>query len=298
MEIVNKNIESVSQAIQLLVISGKGGTGKTTLTAALTHLSRHAVVADCDVDAADLHLLIKPELYQSYEYFGGQKAVIDRDKCTKCDLCSDYCRFNAIDHFRINHLACEGCGFCYRICPDNAIEMHANISGYYNLARCKTGDFIFARLKPGEGNSGKLVSKVKNHAQKISDRKSIRWLFIDGPPGIGCPVNASLSGANIVLVITEPTVSGLHDLKRVIKLIMRFNIPAAVVINKYDLNRNMTDWIEKFAKKIHLLFVARIPFDDAVENALMAGKTVMEYAQSPAAMAISGIWHKINKLMN
>jgi MinD superfamily P-loop ATPase len=282
---------------QLVIISGKGGTGKTTLTAAFTKLADMLSVADCDVDAADLHLVLGPDIMQSYPYQGGKKAVIDLDNCTECFLCVDHCRFDAIQNFSIDPLACEGCGFCYHVCPENAIQMKQVVSGYYRVSKIPEGDFVDAALEPGEGNSGKLVSEVKNRAKQIAEQQDNSWLLIDGPPGIGCPVNASLTGVDFAVIITEPSVSGLHDLKRVIELIKRFRIPSAIVINKYNINQEMSQAIETYASEIRLEIAGKIPFDERVDKALVAGKTIVEIDDSPAAKEIANIWRKVNQIM-
>jgi MinD superfamily P-loop ATPase len=282
---------------QVVIISGKGGTGKTTLAAAFTKMTKNVVVADCDVDAADLPLVLKPEIKHSFSYLGTKKAVIDPKHCTECSLCVEYCRFDAIHNYKVDPFACEGCGFCYRICPENAIIMQDIISGYYYVSVFSGGDFVFAALEPGEGNSGKLVSEVKNRSKSIAQRVESKRLFVDGPPGIGCPVNASIAGVDFAIIVTEPTVSGLHDLKRVVQLIKRFHIPAAVVINKYDLNQDMTNWIEKYAIKINLEIAGKIPFDENVDKALLAEKSIIEFEDSPAAREISHIWDKVNQIL-
>ena len=281
---------------QVVVISGKGGTGKTTLTAALAALTKNTVVADCDVDAADLYILLKPEIKQSYSYVGGKKAVIDPVSCTGCSACEIYCRFDAIHDFKVDPLACEGCGFCYRICPEDAVELKEVLSGYYYESIYTGGDFLYASLEPGEGNSGKLIGEVKKLAMGISEYSQKDWYLVDGPPGIGCPVNASLTGADHAIIITEPTISGFHDLERVVQTVNRFQVSAAVIINKYDLNLNMTKKIEVFALRINMQIVGKIPFDDTVEKALIAGKNIIEFEDSPAAVEIFKIWNEVKQL--
>jgi MinD superfamily P-loop ATPase len=283
---------------QVVIISGKGGTGKTTLTAAFAALAKNPVVADCDVDAADLYILLKPEIKQSFSYAGGKKAVIDPVSCTGCSACEMYCRFDAIHNFQVDPLACEGCGFCYRICPENAVELKEVLSGYYYESTYTGGDFLYASLQPGEGNSGKLIGEVKNRANSIAEHSKKEWYLVDGPPGIGCPVNASLTGADYVIIITEPTVSGLHDLERVVQVVNRFKIPAAVVINKYDLNLNMTKKIEAFASRINMQIAGKIPFDETVDKALIAGRNIIEFEESPAALEIFNIWNEVKQLKN
>jgi MinD superfamily P-loop ATPase len=299
MQMKNENtISSNTNYVKhMTIISGKGGTGKTTLTAAFTRLADKIVVADCDVDAADLHLVLEPEIQQSYSYRGGKKAVIDREKCTECNLCVEHCRFGAINNLQVDPLACEGCGFCNHICPENAVSMNEVISGYYHVSVFPDGDFVDAALQPGEGNSGKLVSEVKDLSKSIAEKNECKWLLIDGPPGIGCPVNASLAGVDYAIIITEPTVSGLHDLERVMQLIIRFRIPSAIVINKYDINPEMTNVIETYASDINLEIAGKIPFDDNVDRALLAGRTIMDVLDSPAAKEIAQIWERVIRMI-
>jgi len=277
----------------VVIVSGKGGTGKTTLAAGFTKLAENVVVADCDVDAADLHLVLQPELTQSYPYQGGKKAVIDLAACTECSLCIDHCRFEAIHYFVVDSLACEGCGFCYHICPENAVRMEEVTSGYYHENVFSGGELVDAVLEPGEGNSGKLVVEVKKRAKIIAEQKMHNWLLIDGPPGIGCPVNASLAGVDAAIVITEPTVSGLHDLERIVQLLQRFRMPAKIVINKYDINPQMTARIHQYALERNMEIAGTIPFDENVDQALLNGKSIVEYPDSPAAKEISKIWQKV-----
>jgi MinD superfamily P-loop ATPase len=283
---------------QIVLVSGKGGTGKTTLAAALSSLLDKQVVADGDVDAADLHILLSPRVKNNNSYIGGKKAAIDLERCTRCDLCQEYCRFEAIDNYRVDPLACEGCGFCYRICPEQAITFREVISGYYRESTIPSGDFVDAELLPGEGNSGKLVSEVKKRAQAIAAREKIRWLIVDGPPGIGCPVNASLAGVDLALVVTEPTVSGLYDLERLIQLIKRFHLPSGVVINKHNLNPAMCEKIEQYTRKEGLSLFGKIPFDEAVVTALLARKIITEFPDSQATREIILIYEQIKKFFD
>lgn len=284
---LNKNFK------QIVIVSGKGGTGKTTITAALAVLSQNTVVADCDVDAANLDILLKPTIEKTEPYIGGKKAEIDSVRCTKCSLCEEYCRFDAIHNFSVDPIACEGCGFCVRICPEGAIEFREAISGKYFAGAFNSSPFFSAKLQPGEGNSGKLVSEVKKQADNIMQTASWEWYYGDGPPGIGCPVNASMTGADLVLVVTEPTVSGLHDLERLVQLTKRFQISTAVVINKFDLNSEMTIKIESFALRNGLPLMGKIPFDETVVWSLMKEKNIIDFPDSPAANAILSIWQSV-----
>ncbi|MBN2365343.1 MAG: (4Fe-4S)-binding protein [Calditrichaeota bacterium] len=282
---------------QIVIVSGKGGTGKTTLAAALCELFENRVVSDTDVDAADLHILLKPEILERHEYSGGNKAVINRELCTGCDLCEEYCRFDAIHDYQVDPLACEGCGFCVRLCPENAISFPKAISGFFQESAIKNGEFVDAELLPGSGNSGKLVSEVKKSAAALASQNQRAWLIVDGPPGIGCPVNASLTGTDLAVIVTEPTVSGLHDLSRLIELTQRFRIPSAIVINKSDLNPENTKNIQKFAESENIPFLGIIPYDDVVLKALISEKSVINFPDSSAAVHICQVYKNILELL-
>ena len=283
---------------QIVIVSGKGGTGKTTITAAFAALADSQVIADCDVDAADLHILLKPEITQTHPYTGSKKARINIDLCSQCEICEEYCRFDAIKNFIIDSVKCEGCGFCVKLCPDNAIEFEDTIAGFYFKGKVGPHPFLSARLNPGEGNSGKLVSQVKQQAQKVLQQSWKKWMIVDGPPGIGCPVNASLSGADFILIITEPTVSGLHDLRRIVKLIQRFDVSAGIIINKFDLNKEISNKIQCLARNEKLPVLGQIPFDETVIESLMKEEIITHYPNSSAGKIIIEAWQKIGKLLN
>lgn len=279
---------------QLVILSGKGGTGKTTLAAAFSRLAENSVITDCDVDAADLFILLKPETKEALAFFGGKKASINKVACTRCGLCMQICRFDAIRDFLVDDILCEGCGFCFRVCPDEAIEFNKVISGnYYDCRIANDAEFLYAKLLPGEGSSGKLVAELKKKASGYFERNKRDWFIVDGPPGIGCPVNASLSGADSVVLITEPTLSGLHDLKRIIKLIQSFKIQVAVVINKFDLNEEITESIETFLGIEGIPVKGKIPFDERVLFALQQEKDIMDVPESNAAKEIRTIWNSL-----
>ena len=283
---------------QIVIVSGKGGTGKTTITAAFAALADSQVIADCDVDAADLHILLKPEITQTHPYTGSKKARINIDLCSQCGICEEYCRFDAIKNFIIDSVKCEGCGFCVKLCPDNAIEFEDTIAGFYFKGKVGPHPFLSARLNPGEGNSGKLVSQVKQQAQKVLQQSWKKWMIVDGPPGIGCPVNASLSGADFILIVTEPTVSGLHDLRRIVKLIQRFDVSAGIIINKFDLNKEISNKIQCLARNEKLPVLGQIPFDETVIESLMKEEIITHYPNSSAGKIIIEAWQKIGKLLN
>jgi len=278
---------------QIGVVSGKGGTGKTTLVAALAALAGKLVVADADVDAADLHILLKPSVERSYPYVGGKKAFIDLLHCTQCGICEKHCRFKAIRDFHVDLLACEGCGFCVQLCPENCIDFKEVVAGFYHEGIFPGGELVDAALQPGEGNSGKLVSQVKKRAEELLTTNKRAWLIVDGPPGIGCPVNASLSGADLVLIVTEPTVSGLHDPERLVQLIHRFDIPAGVIINKADLNSRICSQIISYSENEGIPVLGRIPFDEQVITTLLQKKIITDFPDSPATMEIVKIYDNI-----
>ncbi len=261
---------------QIVVLSGKGGAGKTTLTAALASLINNKVVIDCDVDAANLHLILEPEIMNSFVFSGTKKASIERSKCEECGLCETVCRFDAINNYTIDQLSCEGCGFCYRICPYEAIKFNSVKSGSY--FECKLPDeskFYYARLSPGEGNSGKLVSEIKRKAlENISP--VIEWVIVDGPPGIGCPVNASIAAADLAVIVTEPTLSGIHDLKRLIALLKTFKMKSCIVVNKYDLNESISIQISNYAEEEKIPVIGTIPFNPEFMKALINGKNIVK----------------------
>ncbi len=276
---------------QIAVISGKGGTGKTVVTGSLASLANSKVMVDCDVDAADLHLLLHPEVKERHEFKSGQSAVIDKGLCKECGKCLSVCRFGAIKpDFSVEQFSCEGCGLCGHICPYGAIGMEENTAGEWFISDTKYGPFIHARLGIAEENSGKLVAKIRQAASELAEKKSLDYVIIDGPPGIGCPVIASLSGVDRALIVTEPTLSGLHDAGRVMDVAGHFNIPVKLVVNKYDLNQAMTEKIEAFCRQKDIPVIGRIAFDKTVVQALVAGKTIVEYGQCPAGDEIRKIW--------
>jgi len=280
---------------QIVVLSGKGGTGKTTFVASFAALSQNIVVADCDVDAADLHLLLKPEKTEFKQEFTGSKlAFINKTLCVECGECEKACRFNAIKNFQVDPFLCEGCGVCAYICPVNAVVLKEKISGYVFISRTKYGPLIHAKLEIAESNSGKLVTLVKNNAKNVALTENQEIILVDGPPGIGCPVIASLSEANLVIAVTEPTLSGLHDLERILSLTNHFNIPTFIAINMYDINLENYKKIVDFCHKTNVPILGEIPFDPVVVEALVNGKPVVEYApECKASIGIKLIWEKV-----
>lgn len=280
---------------ELVVISGKGGTGKTSVAASLACLARNSVIADCDVDAADMHLVLRPERAHSEIFEGGAKAWVDRDLCTSCGECLRYCRFDAIsEDFVVDPISCEGCGVCARFCPADAIEMRRHVSGEWFVSDTRCGTLVHARLGIAEGNSGKLVTLIKKKAREIAREKGLDLVIVDGSPGTGCPVIASISGAALVLIVTEPTVSGIHDLQRVLDLARHFNVRAAVCVNKADINPDNVAAIREFCSASGVTISGNIPYDMDVIRAQVAGKSIVEYSGGQAAKEITRIWEELN----
>jgi MinD superfamily P-loop ATPase len=282
---------------ELVVLSGKGGTGKTSIVASFAALAESKVLADCDVDAADLHLVLQPTMRENHEFWSGQVAVIDNDKCTQCGLCQELCRFDAIDDFKVDPISCEGCGFCFHICPAEAIVMKDSMSGHWYISDTKYGPLVHARLGIAQENSGKLVALVRQQARRIAESDQLDYIISDGPPGIGCPVISSLSGANLALLVTEPTQSGIHDLERVLGVCRHFGIPALVCINKYDINEDNTRKIEDYCLSQGLGATARIPFDNVFTESIVKGIPVVEYSRDGVAKSIESLWQRIYRLL-
>ena len=282
---------------EVVVLSGKGGTGKTCIVGSFAALAQKKVLADCDVDAADLHLLLSPSVKQETEFWSGQVAHIDGDKCTQCGLCQDLCRFDAIKDFRVDPVSCEGCGFCSHICPAEAITMSESLSGYWYISDTKYGPLVHARLGIAQENSGKLVAVAKQQAKQIAQRDGLDYIISDGPPGIGCPVISSLSGANLALLVTEPTLSGIHDLERVLGVCGHFGIPALVCVNKYDLNEDNTRQIEAYCSNQGVAVASRIPFDNVVTEAVVHGVPVVEYSDGRVSREIGALWQSVSRAL-
>jgi len=288
---------------ELVVVSGKGGTGKTSIAASIATLAKASVMADCDVDASNLELLFSPTLRTREAFTGGMQAVINGDLCAGCGKCESLCRFEAIHPimetgrrvFAVKAADCEGCGVCAAYCPKQAVELKPVKGGEWFLSDTSYGPLVHARLQPGLGNSGKLTTLVRNQARKIANETGRRFLLIDGPPGVGCPAIASLSGATRVLAVTEPTPSGAHDLERILELARHFQIPAWVCVNKFDLNEEATMQIERRAVELGAEIVERIPYDKSVTEAQRQLRPVVEHEDSPAARAIVRLWDTISK---
>ena len=286
---------------ELVVISGKGGSGKTSVTASFAVLADKSVLADCDVDAPDLHLVLTPQILEHHKFYSGHEAVIRTRDCIACGACLAHCRYHAVimeqknsdlPQFSIDPVACEGCGVCVRFCPVQAIDFPERLCGEWMISETRCGPMVHARLGVAAENSGKLVSTVRNQARRIAQERKQSLILVDGPPGIGCPVIASLTGASQVLAVTEPTVSGQHDLERVLALTRHFNIPACVCINKWDLNPEMTDRIEELARQAGATPAGRIRYDPLVTRAQIQKQAVVEI-DAPSGDDLVQVWKQL-----
>lgn len=292
---------------ELVVVSGKGGTGKTSLVAAFASLSTHAVLADCDVDAANLHLLLEPRVQERSEFRAGHVARIRMTDCTGCGICRDFCRFDAVlngrgtsSHctFSIDELACEGCGVCVHFCPEGAIDFHEKVSGEWFVSDTRYGPMVHARLGISAENSGKLVSRIRMAARELAADKKRSLVIVDGSPGIGCPVIASVTGSDLVLAVTEPTLSGFHDLKRIADLAGHFGLPVAVAVNKYDLNETMALEMAEYCREHAFKMAGKIPYSGAFTDAMIQGRTIVEHETGPVSAAVEATWNEIRKLLD
>ncbi|MEW6076444.1 MAG: ATP-binding protein [Thermodesulfobacteriota bacterium] len=283
---------------ELTIISGKGGTGKTSVTASFASLAQHKVIVDADVDAADLHLVIPPEIRRQEPFQGGHIAEIDPGRCTQCGECRLRCRFDAIsEDFVVDRLACEGCGVCVYFCPVQAIDFSRQVCGQWFVSDTGRGPMVHARLGIAQENSGLLVSVLRKEARAIAEQKGYEWIIVDGPPGIGCPVISSVTGAGGVLVISEPTMSGLHDLKRVNELAAFLRVPAMACVNKYDINPDMSDRIIAYAWDHKMEVAGVIPYDRDMTAAMVARKALVDFSDGPAARAIRSVWENVRDFM-
>ncbi len=281
---------------QVVFISGKGGTGKSTLVSSLSILVENKMIADCDVDAPNLHILLKGEVQKKDDFFGAKEAVINPELCVKCGLCEETCRFDAIKEYKISAMKCEGCGACVLVCPQDAIKLEEVKTGETYVSKTVRGTFSNALLDIGAEGSGKLVTEVRKNVN--SYKKNEEWVLIDGSPGIGCSVIASMTGADAVVAVSEPTKSGKSDLERVLGVARYFEIPAFVCINKYNLNLQVAAEIEAFCEKKGFPVIGKIPFDALVVKALREFKTPMEVGNNVITQEIKNIWSRINDEMN
>jgi MinD superfamily P-loop ATPase len=283
---------------ELTIISGKGGTGKTSVVASFAALAQNKVLADADVDAADLHLILAPDIKHEEDFKGGRIAQIDPERCTECGECLERCQFNAISPaFVVDKINCEGCGVCVHFCPAEAIDFPQSICGRWYISETRFGPMVHARLGIAEENSGLLVSLVRNQAKVLAEEQGLETIIVDGPPGIGCPVIASITGTNAVLIVTEPTLSGLHDLDRVVGLTAHFKIPTFACVNKFDLNEEISDQIATYCADKDIGFVGRIPYDTAVTYAMVARKSMVEFSEGQVSRAMREIWHKVERFL-
>ena len=283
---------------EVVILSGKGGTGKTVVAASLAALARNKVMADADVDAANLYILLEPTIRLQESFSGGHTAFIDKEKCVACDDCLNLCRYHAIDSdYVVDPVDCEGCGVCAHFCPAEAIEMRENISGEWFISDTRYGPFVHAKLGIAEENSGKLVTIVRHNARLIAEDKGLDLIIIDGPPGIGCPVISAVTGTDSVLIVTEPTLSGLHDMQRVAELAKHFSIPAVACINKHDLNPEMSDKIQEYCKETGVRLLGMIPYDPIVSKALVERRIIVEYSNGRVSDEIEKIWLSLAELL-
>lgn len=288
---------------EIVVISGKGGTGKTSITASLAVLGgSEVVVADCDVDAADMHLLLQPDFDVTEDFYSGELAYIDQSNCIRCGKCIQVCHFDAIsiinNQFIVDEISCEGCGYCARICPPRTIINKKRLAGQWYVSNIKTESLmVHARLGIGAENSGKLVAKVKNEAKDIAFEERKEYILVDGSPGVGCPVVSSLSGAHFVVLVTEPSVSGLHDLKRVCELVRKFKLKAGCIINKADINPSKTQEILQFLEVENIEHLANLPYNENFTRAMTLGQTLVEYDDVELKESLTEIWEKIKNVI-
>ena len=286
---------------EIVIISGKGGTGKTSISASLAVIAKNnAVIADCDVDASDMHLLLAPKNELKEDFYSGQLAKIDTEICTLCNRCVDVCRFDGAinlinEQLVIDEISCEGCAYCEKVCPVDAIEMFDALAGDFYISKTRIGNtLVHARLGIGADNSGKLVTKVKTETKKIAQKNNIPYIIIDGTPGIGCPVAASITGSDLVVIVTEPSQSGMHDMKRAFELVQKFDIKTACIINKADINQNISNEIKIYLKIKDIELLAELPYDEKFSEAITQGQTIVEYDKKYHEI-ITDIWKKISK---
>lgn len=288
---------------EIVVISGKGGTGKTSITASFAYFGgKDIIVADCDVDAADMHLLMQPDFAISEDFYSGELASINQDECIQCGKCFEVCRFDAIivedDIYTVDPISCEGCGYCAHTCPSEAITNETPKVGDLYISKIKTGaTMVHAKLGIGADNSGKLVAKVKNEAKRMAKESDKSILLIDGSPGIGCPVISSLSGAHFVVLVTEPSVAGLHDLKRIYELVHKFKLDAGCIINKSDINPEQTEKIISFLNDNGIIHIASLPYDESFTAAMTLGKTIVEFDDQNLKEILQDSWEEIKNLI-
>ena len=291
---------------ELVVISGKGGSGKTSLLASLAMLFQNrAVVVDCDVDAANLHLVLTPRVIHSVDFVGGCQARITLDRCSRCGKCAELCRFGAIQYcgdgdsvsYHVDPVFCEGCGVCAHFCPTGAISLLPTVNGQWFVSQARCGPMVHARMNPGAENSGKLVTELRRQARHLASQHELDLILCDGSPGIGCPVIASMTGADLALIVVEPTLSGVHDFRRVAQLARQMGVPSLLVVNKSNVNSRIAGSLEREAAHMGIKSLGRVPYDLAVTQAQIAGRTVVEFCKGPAAQAIGHLWRELEQVL-
>jgi len=283
---------------EVVIVSGKGGTGKTSIAGCFAALASNKVLADADVDAADLFILLEPSIRSRESFRGGHTAFIDKERCGECGECLELCRYDAISpDYVVDKVDCEGCGVCAYFCPDEAIEMQENVCGEWFISDTRHGPFVHANLGIAEENSGMLVTIVRHNAKLIAEERGLDLIIVDGPPGIGCPVISAVTGANLVFIVTEPTLPGLHDMQRVAALAKHFNIPAAACINKYDLNPEVSDRIRIYCEETGVRLLGMIPYDTVVTKALVERKIIVEYGNGRVSDEIKRIWFSLAEML-
>ncbi|WP_321344543.1 4Fe-4S binding protein [uncultured Draconibacterium sp.] len=285
---------------EITILSGKGGAGKTSIAAALASLAENAVFCDNDVDAADLHLILKPEIQETHQFDSGSLASVNQDECTNCGICQKACRFEAIstntDGFpEVNPFQCEGCRLCERLCPVAAINTSQNLNNNWYVSDTRFGIMVHAKMGPGEENSGKLVTRIREKASELAREKKASYVINDGPPGIGCTAISSITGTNAVLLVIEPTISGLHDAKRLVELVNSFGVPIFALINKFDINAEFTQTVENYLEEANIPLIGKIPFSELFVESMLAEKSLIEYVPNhPISLNLKTIWEKIS----
>ena len=282
---------------QMTVVSGKGGTGKTTVVGSFAALATDKILADCDVDAANLYQIVGPTMRESGDFFGAQIPIRDEALCVKCGKCEEACRFGAITAEAINELACEGCGFCTIVCPTDALEMKQITCGQWHLADTRFGPLVYARLIPGSESSGRLVTMVRQKAEDVALETQTPLILIDGAPGIGCVATAAIADVDLALIVTEPTLAGIHDMERVAELIRHFNIPMVVINNKYDVNEENSQQIRDYCRQHSLELLAELPYDETVTEAMVKGVPLVEYRDGAVGQGIRKAWTRLAELL-